>query len=278
MIRRILQAFALALLFAATHLHAQQPNSSVAQRKLILGGATLFMPLMTDIARRFEGLYPDVRIELRLMGASDGLSGVRSGSAAIAMLPRALQDGERDLFGYPIARDGLAVIVNRDNPIKNITSKDLIGILTGRIANWKLLGGRDSPIRLAWYTGDGRGSTYFILQYLKLKREQINPHTALATNDDAIKFVASNPDGVALASVAISEQRIKTGSAVQMLAFDGMPAASRTIQNHAYPLSRPLMLVTRAVPEGRQKEFIDYSGSPRVLDLQLKYGFVPYER
>jgi phosphate transport system substrate-binding protein len=274
MIRRTLQGLALAILFAVTA-HAQQPSSPVAQRKLVIAGGSVFMPLMTDIARRFEALYPGVRIEFRLTGAAEALSAMRRGGVDVAMLQRALQVGEQDLFGYPIARDGSAVVVNRDNPVKNITSRELIGILTGRIANWKALGGADAPIRLAWRSG--QGSTYFILEYLKLKREQIGPHIEVANNDDAIKFAASNPNSLVLASVAMSERKIKTGAAIRMLAFDGLPAASRTIQNHAYPLSRPLMLVTRAVPEGLQKEFIDYSGSPRVLDLQLKYGFVPYE-
>ncbi|MGZ3543125.1 MAG: substrate-binding domain-containing protein [Burkholderiales bacterium] len=274
MIRRILQGLALAVLFAVTA-HAQQPNSPVAQRKLVIAGGTVFMPLMTDIARRFEALYPGVRVEFRSTGAAEALLAMRRGGVDVAMLQRALQVGERDLFGYPIARDGSAVVVNRDNPVKNITSRELIGVLTGRIANWKALGGADAPIRLAWRPG--QGSTYFILEYLKLKREQIGPHIEVANNDDAIKFAASNPNSIVLASVAMSERKLKTGAAIQMLAFDGLPAASRTIQNHAYPLSRPLMLVTRAVPEGLQKEFIDYSGSPRVLDLQLKYGFVPYE-
>jgi phosphate transport system substrate-binding protein len=275
MIRRTLQGFALAFLLAATYVHAQQPSSSVAQRNLVIVGAVLFMPLMTDIARRFEALYPGVRIELRLTGVAEGLSIVRAGGADIAMLQRGLQNPERDLFGHPIARDGLAVVVNRDNPVKNVSRRGLTDILMGRIANWKSLGGRDAPIKLAWRTGEG--STYFILDYLKLRGEQIGPNITVADNDEAIKFVATEPNGVALASVASSERSIRAGTAIQMLAFDGLPAASRTIHNHAYPLSRPLLLVTRTVPEGLQKQFIDYSGSPRVLDLQLKYGFVPYQ-
>jgi phosphate transport system substrate-binding protein len=274
MISRSLQGFALAILFAAT-VQAQQPNSSVGQRKLVIVGAALFMPLMTDISRRFEGLNPGVRIELRLTGVAEGLSIVRAGAADIAMLQRGLQNGERNLFGHPIARDGVAILVNGDNPVKNLASRDLIGILTGRIANWKSLGGRDAPVKLAWRTGEG--STYFILEYLKLKREQIGPNIVVTDNDDAIRFAASEPNAVTIASVASSERSVKAGTVIKLLTFEGIPAASRTIQNHAYPLSRPLLLVTRAVPEGLQKRFIDYSGSPRVLDLQLKYGFVPYQ-
>ncbi|MGZ5161578.1 MAG: substrate-binding domain-containing protein [Burkholderiales bacterium] len=274
MIRRTLHGFALAVLFSVTA-HAQQPSSSVSQRKLVIVGAALFMPLMTDIGRRFEALYPGVRIELRLTGVAEGLSIVRAGAADIAMLQRSLQNEERILFGHPIARDGVAVLVNRDNPVKNVSSRELAGILTGRISNWKTLGGRDAPVKLAWRTGEG--STYFLLEYLKLKREQVGPNIVVSDNDDAIRFTASDPNAVSFASVASSERSAKAGTAIKLLTFDGLPAASRTIQNHAYPLSRPLLLVTRTLPEGLQKQFIDYSGSPQVLDLQLKYGFVPYQ-
>jgi phosphate transport system substrate-binding protein len=274
---RYLQALALAALVSVTsHVEAQKPGSSTEQRKLVVVGAVLFMPLMVDIGRRFESLNPGVHIEVRLTGVAEGLSIVRAGHADIAMLQRPLQNNERELFGHAIARDGVAVIVNGDNPLKNITSKELTGILTGRIDNWKALNGRDLPVRLSWRKGEG--STYFLLDYLKLKPEQLGPHSISVDNDDSIKFVASNAGAVSLASVAASERAIKTGAAIRALPFDGFPASSRMIQNHAYPLSRPLLLVTRTLPQGLQQRFIDYSGSPQVLDLQLKYGFVPYEQ
>src|SRR5689334_7599446 len=132
MFLRYLQAVVLAALVSITSpVEAQKPSSSTEQPKLVVVGAVLFMPLMVDIARRFESLNPGVHIEVRLTGVAEGLSIVRAGHADIAMLQRPLQNNERELFGHAIARDGVAVIVNGDNPLKNFTSRELTGILTG---------------------------------------------------------------------------------------------------------------------------------------------------
>ncbi|MGZ5136625.1 MAG: substrate-binding domain-containing protein [Burkholderiales bacterium] len=277
-LRTRLQVLALALLSLVEVPHAlgqQSAGAAGVHTKLTIGGSFLLVPIMTDMARRFEGLNPGVRIDVQSSGTGKGLADVRSGVSDIAMAPRALREAERDLFGFPIARDGVAVIVNTANPVRGISSSQLTDILVGRIFNWTALNGLDAPVKLAWRQGEG--STEFILEHLKLRRAQIGPHTAIVTNDDAIKFVANTPDGIALASVGLSERSARERTPIRLLAYNGFPAASRTIQNHVYSLSRPLTLITRRPPEGVQKQFIDFATSKRVVDLQLKYGFVPYE-
>jgi phosphate transport system substrate-binding protein len=269
-------AFALLLLVHAPQAPAQQSAGSTAvHNKLTIGGSLLLVPILTDMARRFEGLNPDVRIDVQSSGTGKGVANLRSGVSDIAMAPRALREAERDLFAFPIARDGVAVIVNTANPVKGISSSQLTDILVGRISNWTALNGLDAPVKLGWRQGEG--STEFVLEHLKLRRAQIGLHTAIVTNEDAIKFVANTPDGVALASVGLSERSARERIPIKLLAYNGFPAASRTIQNHVYALSRPLTLITRRPPEGVQKQFIEFATSKRVIDLQLKYGFVPYE-
>jgi phosphate transport system substrate-binding protein len=269
-------AFAWLLFVHAPQALAQRlAGSTAAEAKLSIDGSFLLVPILTDMARRFEGFNPGVRIDVRSSGTGKGLADLRSGVSDIAMAPRALRESERDLFAFPIARDGVAVIVNTANPVRGISSSQLTDILVGRISNWTALNGLDAPVKLAWRQGEG--STEFVLEHLKLRRAQIGPHTAIVTNEDAIKFVANTPDGVALASVGLSERSARERTPIKLLAYNGFPAASRTIQNHVYSLSRPLTLITRRPPEGVQKQFIDFAMSKKVIDLQLKYGFVPYE-
>ena len=95
-----------------TPIHAQQPATRAApQRTLTVVGTHLFVPLVTEIARRFESANPSFRIAIKPDGAAKGLGEVRKGTADIAMVPRPLQEGESDLFAYPIARDGVAFVV-----------------------------------------------------------------------------------------------------------------------------------------------------------------------
>jgi phosphate transport system substrate-binding protein len=166
-------------------------------------------------------------------------------------------------------------VVNRDNPVRNIGSQQLADLVTGQLSNWKAVGGRDAPIDFAWRKG--QGSVEFILMRLSLKPEQVGRHIVAPTDSAAIKFAASAPNAVTLASVGESERSIRNGAAIKLLAFNGVPASSRAIQNHSYMLSRPLVLVTRHLPQNLQKRFIDYALSSEVVDIQLRYGFVPYQ-
>ena len=168
------------------------------------------------------------------------------------------------------------MIVHRTNPLKNITKRQLFEILTGRITNWKSVGGRDAPIHVGWRT-HGQGSVELILDHLDLRRDQIGPHKTLVDNADSIRFAAADSDAIALASVGECERTAEAGTAIKLLAFNGVPASNRNLQNRSYELSRPITLVTRQLPSGVQKAFIDYALSTDVVDLQRKYGFVPYQ-
>lgn len=276
--RTLLSLITLVLLsLPAFQVRAQAPSASkTIKARLTVSGSSTLSPLVSDIARRFEGLHPGVEIDVESGGTGKGVTDVRAGTADIGMVARPLLTGERDLFSFPIARDGVAVVVHRDNPVKAITAAQLSELLTGRLVNWKTLGGRDAPVNLAWRS-PGQGSAELILERLNLKREQIRWRVDIGANTEAIKFAAGEPNGITLVSVGEAERNAHAGVPIKLLAYDGVQASSRSIQNHSYLLSRPLTLLTRHLPQGLQKQFIDYALSDRVVDLQIRYGFVPYQ-
>jgi phosphate transport system substrate-binding protein len=279
--RRIVPALYALLAFSllslgAIEAHAQRSGGKSVSPKLIVSGSSLLAPLMIDVARRFQAQHRNVAIDVRRLGSATAVAEVRKGASDIAMLSRGVLDNERDLFLFPIARDGVAVLVHRTNPLKNITKRQLTEILTGRTTNWKSLAGRDARIHVGWRT-NGQGSVELILDHLDLRRDQIGPHTTVVENADSIRFAAADPNAITLASVGESERSAEAGTAIKLLAFNGVPASNRNLQNRSYELSRPVTLVTRQLPSGLQKEFIDYALSADVVDLQRKYGFVPYQ-
>ncbi|MDB5924092.1 MAG: putative phosphate transporter, phosphate-binding protein [Betaproteobacteria bacterium] len=270
-------AIALLSLVLASPSDAQQSATVVGTRnKLTITGSLTLYPLVTDLARRFEQSHPGAKIDVQPGGSTKAQADVRSGAADIGMMPRALRSSDQDLFAFPIARDGIAVLINTDNAVRGINTVQLAGVITGRISNWKALGDRDAAISLA-LREEREGSTDMILEHLKLQRSQITRHKPITTSADAIKFVANTPNGISLASIGEAERSARNGVPIKLLAYNGVPAATRTIQNHLYGLSRPMTLITRRLPEGLQKDFIEYATSTQVTDLQLKYGFVPYE-
>ena len=271
-------AVALALATAAPAFAAQPAQPSPARKppgRLVVTGSSVVAPLVEDMARRFEQTHPGTKVEVQSSDSAKAIADVRAGTADIGMIARGTRDNERDLFTFAIARDGVAIIVHRDNPVRKLDSSQLSDILRGRTANWKSLGGRDAPIHLAWRS-KGQGAAQVVLEQLRLRGDQVGLHVAIATPAEALKFVANDPNGIAAASVGDAEHSVKQGAPIRLLAYNGVPASTRTIQNHTYGLSRQLALVTRSLPEGLQKQFIDYALSGDVVDLQVKHTFVPY--
>lgn len=80
-----------------------------------------------------------------------------------------------------------------------------------------------------------------------------------------------------VAALGVAERSIEAGAPVKLLAYSGIPASRRTVRARSYLLARPLVLVTRQLPTGAQKQLIDYAASPAATDLYEEHGFVPYE-
>jgi phosphate transport system substrate-binding protein len=91
--------------------------------KLVITGASTLAPLIAEIGKRFENLYPAVRIDVQSGGSSRGVADARQGLADIGMVSRAMKDDERDLSAFPVARDGVCPILHRENPVQALTDE-----------------------------------------------------------------------------------------------------------------------------------------------------------
>lgn len=245
-------------------------------KSLVVTGSSTIHPLMTDIARRFEDLNPGISIDVRSGGSGKGIADLRGGMSDIAMVSRQLTDKERDLFPFPLCRDGAAIVVHRSNTLNGLSSRQLSDLLTGKVADWKQLGARPGAIKVVWRT-EGQAIPELILTHLKLKPAQIHSQTVIFENADAIDFVAKDRNAITLVALGVAERSVKAGAPVKLLAYGGVPASTRTVRDRTYLLSRPLTLVTRSTPAGLQKRLVDYASSGAVTDLHEKHGFVSYQ-
>ena len=261
---------------ASCAMAAVAPAKAVPNGRLVVSGSLTMAALVTDIARRFEGSNPGVTTEIRTGSSGKGLADLRADTADIAMVARQLTANERGLFAFPLCRDGAAIVVHRSNPVRGLNRRQLTELLTGNIVDWKEFGARPGPIKLVWRS-EGHAIAELLLQHLKLTRDQVRGHAAISENNDAIDFAANDPHVITVAPLGVAERSAKAGAAVKLLAYEGVAASSRAVRERTYPLSRPLTLVTRGVPDGLQKRFVDYAVSDAVSDLHAKHGFVPYQ-
>jgi len=269
-------ALALLLLVPPPAAAQTSTGSNLTPRPLVVTGSTTVYPLMTDIVQRFERLNPGVSIDISSGGSGKGIADLRGGASDIAMLSRQLADNERDLFAFPLCRDGAVIVVHRSNSLKGLSSQQLSELVTGKITDWKQLGARPGAIRLAW-RAENQAIPELIQHHLKLEPAQIRSHTTFFENADAIRFVANDRNAITVAALGVAVRSVRAGAAIKLLAYGGIPASTRTVRDRTYLLSRPLILVTRGTPTGLQKRLVDYAASGAVTDLHEKHGFVPYK-
>jgi phosphate transport system substrate-binding protein len=243
--------------------------------KLLITGSSTIAPMIVEIAKRFQTLHPDVQIEVQTGGSGRGISDAIEGKANLGMVSRALKDNESGLYSFAIGRDGICLIVHKDNPVQSLTNQQVVDIYTGKIASWKKVGGRDAPITVM-NAGEGFGSVELFTQFYHLKYSDIKAQLLVGENPTRIKAITENPSGIMYISVGTAERAAAAGAPIRPLPVDGVAATRKNIMTGNFPISRPLLLLSKEVPTGLVKEFVSFSLSSQATGIIEKFDFVPY--
>jgi len=266
--------------FAALGLNSPNPSAvplprRVRASKLHIAGSTTMGPLLTEIAAKYQLLHPEVLIEVELGGSARGLEDVRAGHAHIAMLSRALAPSERDLYGIPIARDGVGVVVHANNPVHQLSNEQLQGVFTGRMRNWHDLGGSDDSVYALGGVRDGASSALFA-RYLKQPLAAFSLNAAVESNIERLAVVAACENAIGYVSIGSAERAIAQGVSVRLLPIAGIAASSANIRNGSYPICRAMTLASREAPAGVARSFFAFCLSAQVNSILSAFDFVPY--
>ena len=257
---------------------ADEPADRQAQPAaglLRITGSSTMCPMISAIGERFRTVAPDVRIEVQCGGSDRGIKDAREGNAEIGMIARALKTEEKDLVGFPMARDGVSLIVHRTNPLAAISNEQIAGIFSGEIRDWQPLNGKRAPIAVILREKE-KPVTEMFEKHFNLKG-RIQGKVVPGDNPVTIEAVASDPDAVGYVSSGEAERKANSGAAIRIVPVDGVMPTGRNVITGNYPLTRSLSLITRELPSGATKDFINYCLSSKVVDLIERFDFVPYE-
>lgn len=215
-------------------------------------------------------------------GSGTGISALINGTTDICEASRAMKDVEKKQLaskaGAPpvetvVARDGLSVYVNGSNPIKELTMAQLKAIFTGKVDNWKALGGPDA--RIIPYSRENSSGTYVFFKEHVLQNADYTPRAqAMPGTAAVVNAVVKEKNGIGYGGAAYA----KGIKVLKVKKDDQSPAIEpddRTIKNGTYPLSRPLFFYTRANPSAEIKAFIDWVLSPEGQGIVTKVGYFP---
>ena len=234
-------------------------------------GSTSMEKVIGALGESFMANNEGVNFTYNPTGSGSGITAVSEGRCDIGLSSRALKDEEKanGLVETVLAYDGIAIIINNDNPVTNISLEDLTKVYTGEITNWKDLGGNDGEIVLI---GREAGSgTRDGFETITNTKDNCKYRQELTSTGDVITTVSTNPDAIGYASLASVKDSVKA------LTVDGVTATEATIKDGSYPIQRPFVLVTKdgvTLSETAQS-FYDYATSADVSEIITAAGCVP---
>ena len=229
--------------------------SSKDTTTISISGSTSVGPLMEKIQEKYEEENNNVTLEIQQNGSGAGIKDVISGISEIGMSSRELKDEEKgSVQGTTVAYDGIALLVNPENPVKNISLEDVKKIYTGEITNWKEIGGDDAPIVVV-SREEGSGTRDAFQEIVGYESEELLKDATISDGSGAVKTtVAGNKNAIGFASFEYID------NTVSALSIDGLEPTADNVKSGSYKISRPFILVTKedGLTENGQK-LIDFA-------------------
>lgn len=203
-------------------------------------------------------------------GSGSGIKAVAAGTCDIGLSSRELKDEEKEqgLTATVLAYDGIAIIVNNDNPVSDLDIETIAKIYTGEIENWSEIGGNDSEIVLIGREADSGTRDGF--ESITGTEDSCKYRQELTSTGDVITTVAGNPAAIGYASVASVKDSVK------IVTVGGIAPIEETIRDGSYVVQRPFVLVTKSdkkLSESAQK-FFDYITSEKAREAISVAGVV----
>lgn len=238
---------------------------------LRISGGTAHIPVMKEAAKRIMIFNPEIRITIAGGGSGAGIKQVGEGLVDIGNSGRKATESEINKYGLKMVKwaiDGVAAVVNPKNSVKALTTQQLQDIFSGKIANWKELGGNDKPINV--YTRDKASGTRSVFWKKALKKNDITNKANVVVSNGAMKTAVNNdPYSIGYVSVGFINDNIFA------LVLDGVKPTMDSVKQGRYKVTRGLYSNTKGDAKGLAKEFIDYLLGPDGQKIALEKGFIP---
>lgn len=233
-------------------------------------GSTSMEKVINSLGESFMAMNKDVKFTYNPTGSGSGIQAVSEGRCDIGLSSRALKDDEKasGLVETVVALDGIAIVVNPENPVSDFDIDTIAKIYTGEITNWKDVGGNDAEIVLI---GREAGSgTRDGFESITDTKDACQYRQELTSTGDVINTVSQNPDAIGYASLSA------VGDSVKALTVGGVEATEATVKDGSYVVQRPFVLVTKESTKlsPAAQAFFDYALSADAASIIAAAGAV----
>lgn len=246
-------------------------NETTLSGTVSTDGSTSMEKVINSLGESFMAMNKDVKFTYNPTGSGSGIQAVSEGRCDIGLSSRALKDDEKasGLVETVVALDGIAIVVNPENPVSDLDIDTIAKIYTGEITNWKDVGGNDAEIVLI---GREAGSgTRDGFESITDTKDACQYRQELTSTGDVITTVSQNPNAIGYASLAAIKDSVKA------LTVNGVAPTEATVKDGTYLVQRPFVLVTKegtALSDTAQK-FFDFAISADAASIISAAGAVP---
>ena len=280
--------FTITFLSTACGSMTSQESRTSATRPIENKGSDTIVNLALAWAEAYQKIRPDVSLSVTGGGSGTGIAALINGTVDIANASRQIkpeEQAEAEANGvtpteFIIARDAIAIIVNHENPVDNLTLQLLSDIYSGKINNWSEVGGEDRPIvRLSRETNSGT-HVYFLENVLRLGDKQsetlFSVETLLLPSSEGITSeVRENPNAIGYDGLGYVTDEVKVVAVGISLEGPFVYPSPETVNSNLYPIARDLYMYTVGEPTGEIKAYLDWILSPQAQEIVSELGFVP---
>ncbi len=235
---------------------------------ITVAGSTSVEPFAELLAEEYMSMHSEAHIYVQGGGSTAGIEAAISGAANIGMSSRNLIDAEKKLYAVTIAKDAIAIIVHPSNPIEDLPLDKIRKIFSGKMGNWKEVGGPDHPMDIV--TREEGSGTRESFQKFVMGKEDISLGALVQDSNGAVRqVISSDPNAIGYISLGLVNDQVKA------LRVASVQPNLANVNNGKYTLVRPFLFVLSGEPAGEAKSFLDFVLSPPAQKLLLKEGLVP---
>lgn len=245
-------------------------SSTIGTGILVEGGAIKAFEAKTGI--KFKSVEQP--------GSGKGIQALIEGKVTLGGASRALHANEKkELMSHTIGYDAIAVFVHKSNPVKNLSKSQLQGIFTGRIKNWKEVGGKNAPIHPnTEILGNKRATTEFFQEHVLAGAPYGAGFKEIDFPRDQIVEIAKDENGICGVSLGLqASTSSEVKEKVKAISVNSTEPTDSNVKSGAYMISRPLVLATKGLPKGDVKKFIDFMQSKEGQEI-VSRNFVPVKK
>ncbi len=252
--------------------------AAAQDNKIIIDGSTTVGPIAKAFAEYYLQKNPKVNITVSESGSGNGAKALVNGMCDIADMSRFMKAEEFkaaiEKGIYPVAHvvaiDGIAIIVHPSNPVSGLTVEQVRDIYTGKIVNWKQIGGPD--VRIVMISRDTNSGTYESFETLVMKNAKLSDKAEYVGWNGAIRQrVQSTPAAIGYVGLGFADRTVKA------LKVNNVLPDNATVSSGIYPVARPLYMFTNGYPKlgSHLHGFVTLYLSPKGQEIVEEIGFVP---